>query len=582
MKIFTLIAAGLTVVGSLLAGPSAQAAQVAAPYSNELRVVTWNICGEAGGARGAEGYCAYRNAPDRKAEQVAQLVLEHQANVVMLQEVCGYDEAVPEADRRANWRKSHMALLKERLGEGWSLVHAVGNRESDLDSRCRGDALGGDLGVLLAVKGTVEEIERVDTVPAELSARKLPLLCVRVTGWEDKICTTHLIEGNSEVAQRQSQTIHDYLADDIATGVVLGGDFNRNPAATELAPLASSLDRCVNGDHTYQHWAADQPSPSLHWLDHLFTTKRNQGTRFVACSVDQSRMDTTQNTGTEATNPPSGYSDHAPVIGYLRNAPVPGDMTGDGRPDLLAVDSEGRLRLYQGKGDGGVSGVYDLIGSGGWSSASLAHRGDWTGDGAEDVVARVGGELRVYVNKGDGSLTAPVQVAVGVPTDARVVGIGDITHDGDPDVLLSYDDKLWLYAWVRGPVPAVAAPVVIGSSGWDVMTLTAPGDADADGRVDLLARDTRNGDLWLYRGRDSGVFGGRTLYGYGYGIANRPLLAGAADADGNGVADMWATTNEGTGTLMFYAGKTDTAGNPVDGTRTTVGLSGWNAIRSIS
>jgi hypothetical protein len=33
---------------------------------------------------------------------------------------------------------------------------------------------------------------------------------------------------------------------------------------------------------------------------------------------------------------------------------------------------------------------------------------------------------------------------------------------------------------------------------------------------------------------------------------------------------------------MFYAGGTNSAGDPVDGTRTTVGLSGWNSIVLIS
>ncbi|MEU8563100.1 hypothetical protein AB0C45_16625 [Streptomyces cyaneofuscatus] len=60
------------------------------------------------------------------------------------------------------------------------------------------------------------------------------------------------------------------------------------------------------------------------------------------------------------------------------------------------------------------------------------------------------------------------------------------------------------------------------------------------------------------------------------------MIAGAADADGNGVADMWTTTNEGSGTLMFYAGATGAAGHPVDGERTTVGASSWSTIRSVS
>ncbi|MFD6225805.1 FG-GAP repeat domain-containing protein [Streptomyces sp. NPDC060232] len=55
---------------------------------------------------------------------------------------------------------------------------------------------------------------------------------------------------------------------------------------------------------------------------------------------------------------------------------------------------------------------------------------------------------------------------------------------------------------------------------------------------DLLARDIRDGVLYLYRGRSDGTFGNRSEYGRNYTTANRPLIAGAADADRNGTADI--------------------------------------------
>ncbi|MFB9556436.1 hypothetical protein [Streptomyces roseoviridis] len=99
----------------------------------------------------------------------------------------------------------------------------------------------------------------------------------------------------------------------------------------------------------------------------------------------------------------------------------------------------------------------------------------------------------------------------------------------------------------------MAAPVRVGTSGWNVMTLISRGDADRDARTDLLARDIRNGDRWLYRGSDDG---GSTRvpstaadtgtatghhgygYGYGYGTLDRLLFPGRAGADRNGVADL--------------------------------------------
>ncbi|MFE0276035.1 trypsin-like serine protease [Streptomyces sp. NPDC058992] len=257
---------------------------------------------------------------------------------------------------------------------------------------------------------------------------------------------------------------------------------------------------------------------------------------------------------------------------------APGDMTGDNKPDLVAVDDVGKLRLYPGTGTGGL-GSHIIIGTGGWSGASVTHRGDWTGDAMEDIVAIVGGELRVYPNRGDGSLAAPIKIGSGLPTSAKVVGIGDVTRDGRPDLVISYNDKLYRYDGVNGPTPSVAAPVLIGTSGWNVMTLTAPGDADKDGRVDLLARDTRDGILYHYLGQANGTFSDRTEYGRAYTVTNRPLIAGASDANRDGTADMWATA--GDGTLWFYKGGTSIHG-PIDGPSTRVGTGGWHTIKSIS
>lgn len=109
----------------------------------------------------------------------------------------------------------------------------------------------------------------------------------------------------------------------------------------------------------------------------------------------------------------------------------PGDLDGDNRPDLVAVDDTGELRLYPGTGTGALGSPVD-IGTGGWTGSSVTHRGDWTGDGSEDVVARVGSELRVYANLGDGRLAAPVRIATGLATNAQVVGVGDVTWTGGP------------------------------------------------------------------------------------------------------------------------------------------------------
>ncbi|MFZ3472064.1 FG-GAP-like repeat-containing protein [Streptomyces sp. 4.24] len=572
-------ALGTTLGAALAAAPSAGAVPAAATAvtavtaaaapvaQNEIRVVSWNICGEAGGNRGDAGYCAYRDQPAVKMDEVKKVVDERRANVVMLQEVCGGAAG------------SHMALLQERLGPEWSVRHAKGARP-DGRTDCRA-GLTGELGILLAVKGTVTGSWSENTLPASADDKQtLAALCVAVEGWSTTPCTTHVIPDQASRAAAQIRNVKAFVDAHAPGSAVLGGDFNRNAGAAEMAPLTGAYDNCIDG-FTYHGWdTVGTGGHSWKKLDHLFTTKAVGASRFASCAIDSARMDTTPNE--PDSGPPSGVSDHAPVTGVLRGAPKAGDMDGDGRSDLVAVDDEGKLRLYAGRGDGAVTGSPAVIGSGGWAGASVSHRGDWTGNGTEDVVARVGTELRVYPNRGDGTLASPVRIGTGFPADSKVVSVGDATGDGHPDVIATLGDTLWLYAGDPAAGPGVRSGVQIGTRGWSPMSLSAAGDADHDGRVDLFARDANDEKLWLYRGRGDGTFGERTEYGHGYGTGNRPLLAGAGDADGNGVADLWATTNEGTGALMFYAGETNGAGDPVDGTRTTVGQSGWNTVRAIS
>ncbi|WP_405427849.1 FG-GAP repeat domain-containing protein [Streptomyces erythrochromogenes] len=147
--------------------------------------------------------------------------------------------------------------------------------------------------------------------------------------------------------------------------------------------------------------------------------------------------------------------------------------------------------------------------------------------------------------------------------------------------VLSADNKLWLYEndTAAAVWPAVRPRKEIGNGGWSPMTLTAPGDVTQDGIPDLLSGDTRDGVLYLYRGRADATFGGRSEYGRNYTTFNRPLIAGAADADGDSTADMWTTTADGT--LKFYRGELSGT-NPVDGPSTQVDGSGWSTVTTIS
>ncbi|MFB8080250.1 FG-GAP-like repeat-containing protein [Streptomyces sp. NPDC056013] len=584
------------------------------PAPPTMTMASWNLC-ISGGGRGGMSFCPSRLTTTEtaaKVDQIVALIKERNADAVVLQEACGEPEGfVPTAGAPASDQKRLMTKLQNADGTtDWSFYFApltrgddANNPPEELGSHCQGDAYGlggsGKVGNLIAVKGKISAADHANSVPVTTKDKlRLPVQCVAVEGKSIGVCNTHIIAktyAEDSRVQEQIENVRDFVesfrAQHQLQYIALGGDFNRpieqvavmpdeNGKLVEqqvLGPLTKIFENCIDG--TTHHGWTESNQHAWHEYDHIFVTRRDEGSAFSSCDIDMSRLDTSPN---EVNEPTNGYSDHAPVIARLGGERTPGDLSGDGKPDLLAIDSAGNLRLYHGDGKGGIapylgSGFvanYEEIGSGGWLGASVSHRGDFTRDGLEDVVARVGTQLRIYPTRFAGTrLAPPTVVADGLPTDAQVVTAGDMNGDGDADIVVSAVGKLWLYENDSNAAvsPAVWPRVEIGNGGWSPMTITAPGDMDKDGHPDLLVRDTRDGLLYRYNG--STMFGTRTQIGFGYTTTNRPLIAGAADANRDGAADMWTTT--GTGTLNFY-------GNPAGGANTVVGGSGWGTITAIS
>ncbi|MFF8592112.1 FG-GAP-like repeat-containing protein [Streptomyces sp. NPDC015220] len=183
-----------------------------------------------------------------------------------------------------------------------------------------------------------------------------------------------------------------------------------------------------------------------------------------------------------------------------------GDFSRDGREDVIAREaSTGRLWLYPGTGSGGL-GARKLIGSGGWNGMSkITAFGDLSGDGRADLVAveKSTGRLWLYPGTGSGGLGTRKLIGNGGWNGMNaLVGAGDMNSDGRPDLIgrEASTGKLWLYP---GRTGSIGSRVLIGNGGWNAMSsLTAVGDWSADGRADLLAT---SGD-WLvqYQGLGTG------------------------------------------------------------------------------
>lgn len=286
----------------------------------------------------------------------------------------------------------------------------------------------------------------------------------------------------------------------------------------------------------------------------------------------------------------------------------PGDVNGDGAPDFYAVDGSDNLRLYSGTDTKGtISAPQFLSTNKAWAGALLTHRGDWTEDGYEDLVARRNdGKLWLFPNDGLGQVSEdtrqPVYVfpdeETGAVTDTaaikQIVSVGDLTPDAEqynPDFVAVIGDQLWFLPGYTGG--AVESGYPIGNAGWGAMTPVSPGDVNGDGLTDLMARHT-NGTLYVYHGTaldadgdgvadggtDPASFGApanRTTHATGWTPAARPLITAPGDVDGDGITDLWTTTANTTAGLEFLPGRKDGVGTP-----TVVGTGGWQAIKAIA
>lgn len=226
---------------------------------------------------------------------------------------------------------------------------------------------------------------------------------------------------------------------------------------------------------------------------------------------------------------------------------VTADFNRDGKLDLVTIGIKFPygLAMLLGQGDGtfapaivtgGVSGTV-------WSS------GDFSGDGAPEIVLMFNGNLCVMLNNGSGALGAPAGCQPTV-SGATSLTIGDFNNDGRPDVAV-------------GGVYAIA--VHLGAGGGllsprnDVPLATVPqslatADLNRDGRLDLVSvyvtsyptPGAPDGIVDVLLGNGAGQF---TLYG-SFLTESYVTSVTTGDFNGDGKPDVAAGGQGGMDVLM--------------------------------
>jgi N-acetylmuramoyl-L-alanine amidase/FG-GAP-like repeat len=254
-----------------------------------------------------------------------------------------------------------------------------------------------------------------------------------------------------------------------------------------------------------------------------------------------------------------------------------GDLDGDGRTDLLARDADGHLWRYAGDGDGrfakgveipGRFGRYDVI----------AAAGDMTRDHRADLLVRerATGDSFVLPGRGDGTFSRRLGPIVRF-AGAVDLAVGQVAGSRAPDVVALAGGKV--KAWINSGGFTLGRTIDTRADLSGANRILVAGDWDRDGYGDVVTRQSRSGNLVLWRGDGHGHLVRTQVLGSGFEHVGR--LTAVGDMTGDGYPDLVGQPRHGV--LRVYPGK-GTAGfkksYPVYGALTEgtpIGIGRWDA-----
>ena len=212
-----------------------------------------------------------------------------------------------------------------------------------------------------------------------------------------------------------------------------------------------------------------------------------------------------------------------------------GDLNGDGALDLAAtVAEDGTLDVLLNKGDGSFADpVAYAAGENAWAVAV----GDLNGDGVADLAVVSSSErsvVSIFLNDGKGAFGAPRDYAAG--PEPVAVAIGDLDDDGKPDLAISHFGSVF-------QSNTVSVLVNDGDAGFgskrdypvaEGLGRIAIGDVSGDGEPDLVTSNDDSNRLSLLVNSGDGRF----LPVLAYPTGELPQDVALGDLNGDGRLDL--------------------------------------------
>jgi hypothetical protein len=230
-----------------------------------------------------------------------------------------------------------------------------------------------------------------------------------------------------------------------------------------------------------------------------------------------------------------------------------GDVSGDGKLDLaVANQSSHNVTILLGDGSGGFSPASGSPLPVGTNPVSVA-AGDVNGDLKLDlvVVNASSGDATILLGNGSGGFSPAAGSPVAVGASPRAVVARDWNGDGKLDLAVAnrFSDfvTILLGDGSGGFSVAAGSPVAVGTSPYSI----AVGDANADGKLDLMAANNGSNNVTILLGSGSGGFS--QAGGSPVAVGANPESVAAGDLNGDGKLDL-ATANAGSNNVTVLLG----------------------------